>query len=120
MQTKWTPECNVCTGCGAVVTDIDTGFSPAVQEMTHDCGGHRMGAANCSGQENQTMQAIVTKAADWRTGEPVKVRIRRNATDTVLMIRKSNPAGELRVGDRIEVKREPNNPYPVFVQHVAG
>jgi hypothetical protein len=28
-----------CDRCGEVATDIDTGFSPGVHEMKHDCGG---------------------------------------------------------------------------------
>lgn len=28
-----------CDKCGEIVADIDAGFSPGLQAMTHDCGG---------------------------------------------------------------------------------
>jgi hypothetical protein len=30
---------STCDRCGETVADIDAGFSPAAQEMKHDCGG---------------------------------------------------------------------------------
>jgi hypothetical protein len=30
---------NVCDKCGETVTDLDAGFSPAIHEMRHECGG---------------------------------------------------------------------------------
>lgn len=34
-----TSDINKCDKCGEIVSDIDAGFSPAVQGMTHECGG---------------------------------------------------------------------------------
>lgn len=30
---------DTCDGCGETVSHIDAGFSPALHEMKHDCGG---------------------------------------------------------------------------------
>jgi len=57
------------------------------------------------------MQATVTHIEDGK----IKVRIRRNTSTQSLYNGRSL---DLKVGDKITVKRQTNNPYLIFVEKV--
>ena len=51
----------------------------------------------------------------------IKVRVRRNSRDEILYFGRNDfhVADVLKVGDKIEVSRTANVPYPVFVRKVS-
>jgi hypothetical protein len=59
---------NHCDRCGEVIADIDAGFSPAVQEMAHDCGGGQRGT-----WRRPTPQSLARYAADLPVESLVRV-----------------------------------------------
>ncbi len=67
----------------------------------------------------KTMQATITRVSEWNTDAGIRVRVRRASRDETLLIPKAaHPVGSLRVGDRVTVRRETNNPYVIFVGKV--
>ena len=58
------------------------------------------------------MQATVTVIST----EGIQVRVRRSCRNERLWVTRESSyvASQLRVGDKIECHRQPNNPYPVF------
>jgi hypothetical protein len=46
-----------CDGCGETVRHIDAGFSPALHEMGHDCGGTWRRAKDVEKKEESDEQA---------------------------------------------------------------
>lgn len=58
-----------CDKCGAVVSDLDAGFSPADPGMKHSCGGiwEKKGDRKRCKAENAAMSTLMTQAGPRRS-----------------------------------------------------